>query len=635
MKVKIGILSHSKQFIDLALELSQEIEDTEIFVKKTTFKNAQKDAMEMEDKGVEIILARGRPVKDIKKVANIPVVDCLLTMLDLTRNLKGIEPNTECFISGHMFFKPTFSEICREIESLMNLKLNIFYYQSGEDLQNILLKAKNDNKIDLVLGGYIVAESRKIGLKSKELLFSKQTLLEIIHNARGIVLENRKIKKETKWVKSVIDFTKQGVIAVDNKGDISNLNNKAQRLLSPNGSDLLDRSIFQYTPQLKKAIESKQPFQENIIQINNQDVVLDFKPLYMQKEYIGGLISLENAHNIRNLEHKIRKAQADKGLIAKSSLDNILGSSPLIKRTIKTARTFAKTDFSILISGETGTGKELFAQGIHLDSSRSEGPFVAINCAALPQSLLESELFGYEEGAFSGAKKGGKIGLFELAHNGTILLDETNSIDLAIQSRLLRAIEEKEILRVGGDKIIPIDVRIIAATNEDLKKCVNDGTFRKDLYYRINELNITIPPLRKRKEDIPELVSYFLKTYGAKYNTNNSKTEVYINDNIKKNFSDYHWPGNIRELGNLVKRFAVLQETIQESGHLQTFFLEDYLYENKEESDVISVKPGTLAEMEKEIISTMLEKYDFNKSLLANKLNISRSTLWRTLKDID
>jgi len=616
--------------------ISKEIDDAEILVKQTSFVNAQQDAIEMESQGVEILLARGRPVKDIRKISTLPIVNCRLTMLDLTRNLKNFKPNTKCLISGHMFFKPTFSEICKEIELLMDLKLDIFYYQNGEDLQSILRKAKEDNRADIVLGGYIVAESRKIGLTSKELLFSKQTLLEIIHSSKNIVLENRKIKKETKWVKSVINFTKQGVVAVDSSGFVTNLNNKAKELIDSNNS-LIGESIFPYIPFLKRAIENKTALQDNIVKVDNHDIVLDFKPLHLQEEYIGGLISLENAHNIQKLEHKIRKAHSNKGLIAKSSLSNIIGTSPLIKRTIKAAETFAKNDFSILISGETGTGKELFAQGIHLESPRSKGPFVAINCAALPQDLLESELFGYEEGAFSGAKKGGKIGLFELAHDGTIFLDETNSIELKTQARLLRAIEEKEILRIGGDRIIPIDVRIIAATNENLNKCVNTGSFRKDLYYRINELNLVIPPLRKRKEDIPELIDYFLKIYQPSYKTVNSNTRRYINETVNKYFSEYRWPGNIRELGNLIKRMVVLSGSIQELEQMKTFFLEDYFSnDNKNESaELISIKPGTLAEMQKDIILSMLETYDNNKSMLATKLKISRSTLWRTLKDLN
>jgi transcriptional regulator with PAS, ATPase and Fis domain len=633
LDIKIGILSQSQQFIDLALELSKEVYDTEIFVEKTTIKSAQQDAMMMESRGVDIILARGEPAKEIEKVAKVPVVKCRLSMLDLTRNLKGIDPNLKCLISGHMFFTPTFKEICLEIERIMDIRLDIFYYHSLEDLREILNKAK-ENNVDIVLGGYIiVAAARRIGLKSKELLFDKQTVLEIIHSARKIVEENRKIEKESKWLKSVIDFTKQGIIAIDNKGTISNLNKKAQYLLGLTDSNLSNESIVKHLPDLKLPIEKGQSSKENIVQIHKQKIVLDFNPLYIQNEYIGGLISLENVHNIQNLEHKIRKTLADRGLVAKFKLDNIIGSSEIIKRTIKIAETFAKTDFNILISGETGTGKELFAQGIHLTSLRYRGPFVAINCAALPKTLLESELFGYEEGAFSGARKGGKLGLFELAHHGTIFLDEINSIPLAIQSRLLRAIEEKEILRVGGDKIIPIDVRIIAATNEDLNKSIADGEFRKDLYYRINELNLTIPPLRKRKGDIPELVHLFLKDYESKYKAINTKTENHINEIIKNHFFAYHWPGNVRELSNLVKRCVVLLETIEDPGQLQAYFSEDNFSDIKKSDEVITVKQGTLAEMEEELVKVMISKFGYNKSELANKLNISRSTLWRILKD--
>lgn len=635
MTVKIAILSHSDQFTDLALELSGEVEDTEILVQKTTSEKAQQDAIKMESEGVEAILARGEPAEAIKKIAKVPLINCRLTMLDLTRNLRDIGRNKQCLISGHMFFYPTFKEICREIEKLLNLKLHIFYYDSVEDLQEILNDVKQEKvAVDIVLGGHIVyAESRAIGVNSKELLFSKQTMLEIIHSARKVVKERRKIEEESKWVKSVIDFTKQGIVAIDSNGNINNLNKKAQLLLNPNNKSeqFISEPILKYLPDLKLIVKKGVSSQENIIQSSNQKIILDYQPLHIQDEYIGALISLENIHNIQKLEHKIRKTLSDKGLVAKSTLKNIIGSSTLIRRTIREAETFAKTDFNILISGETGTGKELFAQGIHLCSSLCRGPFVAINCAALPNNLLESELFGYEEGAFSGARKGGKIGLFELAHHGTIFLDEINSIDLAIQARLLRAIEEKEIMRIGGDRIVPIDVRVIAATNIELN--VADGELRRDLYYRINELNLTTPPLRIRKEDIPELVHYFIEEYETKYKTVEGSTEFFINELINSNLSDYHWPGNVRELSNLVKRCIVLLDTLEKPEQLQKYFSEQNFCEGQKSVDLISVKQSNLAEMEKELINNMYQKYGYNKSELANILNISRSTLWRILKN--
>ncbi len=632
MNVKIGILSHSEHFLSLATELSRELNEVEILVQKTTSEEAQKNTQHIESKGVEAILTRGEfSAETIKKVSKVPVVKCRFSMLDLTKNLEGINPNIDCLISGQMFFPATFDEICKEIEKIMGIKLRIFYYQNIEEMKQILKKAKTD-KIDTVLGGYIInQEAKKIGQKSKELLFSKQTLQEYVHHAKKIVLENRKIKKESKWLKSAIEFNRQGIIAIDNKDNISDLNKQAQVLLSSTEDKLLNKSIYQYLPLLKPLIQKREPSQDNITQIQKQKIVFDFMPLYLQNEYIGAFISLEQAGNIQKLEQKIRKTMTDKGLAAKFTLEDVIGSSSLIRRTIKMAETFAKTEFNILISGETGTGKELFAQGVHLKSSRCNGPFVAINCAAVPQSLLESELFGYEDGAFTGAKKGGKLGLFELAHGGTIFLDEILEMPLNLQARLLRVLEEKEILRVGGDKIIPIDIRIITATNEILDNFVTNGGFRKDLYYRINELNLTIPPLKNRKEDIPELVRYFLKNYETTPKSIDPHTEDCIMDIIKNSFSDHHWPGNVRELSNLIKRCMALLETVDQPGELQTYFTANDSSETIKDVEVISVKKGTLAEMEKELISNMFKNNSYNKSELAKKLNISRSTLWRIL----
>jgi propionate catabolism operon transcriptional regulator len=291
---------------------------------------------------------------------------------------------------------------------------------------------------------------------------------------------------------------------------------------------------------------------------------------------------------------------------------------------VEQAKKYSLADSSILIYGESGTGKELFAQSIHMASRRSQHPFVAVNCAALPESLIDSELFGYEEGSFTGAKKGGKTGLFELAHQGTIFLDEISELPLHLQSRLLRVLQEKEIVRIGGDQLIPIDVRIITASNKDLAECVRQGTFREDLYYRISVLQLRVPPLRQRKEDIPLLFRHFIR--------HREDLMRLITDADLAPLMQYHWPGNIRELENVAERFLVLcqgksldRETIRNilqnacGVELKTKFQE---------------KEWKLASLpdEWERIQLALQETGGNKEKAAKLLGISRSTLWRKLK---
>ncbi len=289
----------------------------------------------------------------------------------------------------------------------------------------------------------------------------------------------------------------------------------------------------------------------------------------------------------------------------------------------------------MLILGETGTGKELFAQSIHNESLRADKPFVAVNCAALPENLLESELFGYVEGAFTGARKGGKIGLFELAHSGTIFLDEISEMSPNLQARFLRVLQEKEVVRLGDDRIIPIDVRVIAATNRDLYKQVEEGNFREDLFYRLCVLRLDIPPLRQRKDDLYELVSYFLY---EKSKSLNRKIKGISNESIAK-IVLYDWPGNVRQLENFLERCVVLCagdvidiDVIDEAIiGIPTYINET---ENKEK-EVQSVNKGVLRHIENEMIKNVLEETNGNKSLAAEKLGISVTTLWRRLKNIE
>lgn len=256
------------------------------------------------------------------------------------------------------------------------------------------------------------------------------------------------------------------------------------------------------------------------------------------------IIILKDAESIHNIDIHIRKSLANKGYIAKYHFEDMVYQGPAMKKTIEIAKKIAKLNVTTLLQGDTGTGKELMAHAIHNNSSRSNSPFLAINCAAISESLLESELFGYEEGAFTGAKKGGKKGLFELAHNGTLFLDEISCISTQMQVKLLRVLQEREIMRIGGSTLIPINVRIIASTNENLQELIAKGIFRKDLYYRINNFTVTIPPLKERKEDIPFIVKSIMK---------NLKSKKAIEHELMNFLLKYEWPGNIRELKNCIE----------------------------------------------------------------------------------
>ncbi len=344
---------------------------------------------------------------------------------------------------------------------------------------------------------------------------------------------------------SVINESHTALIVTNEEYTMLFSNNKAKALF-----DIKDSSPLPMSDVVGIDIFSK--IQREIMpkdgtMLNGIQYFIEKTPIMLLDEVMGYYIVFQNEKDLRDIEITAKKLFEKKGLYAKYNFSDIIHVSPAMKECIKTARTVSLTDHTVLITGESGTGKELLAQSIHNYSQRNKMPFVAINCAALPESLLESELFGYESGSFTGAKKSGKLGLFEQANGGTILLDEIGDISPHLQSRLLRVLQERQIMRIGSDRMINIDTRIIAATNRDLVSEVDKGNFRRDLYYRLNVITLRIEPLRNRREDILPLISNFL---GPKYNQ--------ISDSDKKLLSSYNWPGNVRELENAAIHYNTL-----------------------------------------------------------------------------
>ncbi|MEW6230672.1 MAG: sigma 54-interacting transcriptional regulator, partial [Bacillota bacterium] len=311
----------------------------------------------------------------------------------------------------------------------------------------------------------------------------------------------------------ISDFAPIWIVGTDAVGVVTLANPMACEMFGATSRGIMGKPIEKALPglDLTGASPCERP---QIIQSGGKELVVAVRPISPDSAVTGFVLTIHEARDVTQVETQLRSRRARVDFAAHRTLDEILGTSSLIRRVRNKAASFAKTDSTVLITGETGTGKELLAQGIHNASSRARRPFVSINCAALPETLLESELFGYEEGTFTGGRRGGKEGLLELAHTGTIFLDEIGDLSPSAQAKLLRVLEEREALRVGGRELIPVDVRVIAATNKDLAREVREGRFRSDLYYRISVLRLEVPPLRERPEDIPELFGRFLKEHG-------------------------------------------------------------------------------------------------------------------------
>lgn len=376
--------------------------------------------------------------------------------------------------------------------------------------------------------------------------------------------------------------------------------------------------------------------------VNGHHAIIHRIPLKIDDEIIGA-ISIMSMKDVREMQSLLNKYDLlkdrlkyyDKELrrlrTAKYTFKNIIGVSNRVVTNRKLAENYSKGNSSVLITGETGTGKELFAHAVHLASPRRDGPFIRVNCAAIPADLLESELFGYEEGAFTGAKKGTRVGKFELANHGTIFLDEISSLSMSMQPKLLTVLQNYEIERIGGNRVIKLDFRVISATNKNLKQMIKKGTFRNDLYYRLSVLNLKLGSLRNKKEDISPLAQHFLESFNKEYDFNISE----IDPTVMNIFSNWDWPGNIRELRNVMERAVQMSN----KKCIQVNDLPDYLVaswklnplQSSTENQINVIKTSKDG-IERKLIESMLVSNNWNKSRAAKKLGISRSHLYALIK---
>lgn len=359
----------------------------------------------------------------------------------------------------------------------------------------------------------------------------------------------------------ILELMKNGIIITDVSGVIMSLNTKAKDILKKRTSVLENYNISNVIPELDniKSMRFISKKEEKIINVNGKNIIISYIPIFNYNIVTGFVITLDDFAAIEDKQNDYRTKINFSKHKAIYNFDDIKGDSSVINKVKETAKTMAGSNSSIMIFGESGTGKEIFAQSIHNASPRKHNNFVAVNCAAIPENLLESEMFGYEEGAFTGAKKEGKIGLFQIAHNGTLFLDEIAEMSLLMQTKLLRVIEEMQIIKIGSNKITTVDVRIITATNKNLRKLVNDGKFREDLYYRLNVLPLTIPNLRERKEDIMLLANHFIQSLGK---------NISFHPEAERLIKLHDWRGNIRELRNVMEYLVVLDKSIIEKYDL-------------------------------------------------------------------
>lgn len=452
---------------------------------------------------------------------------------------------------------------------------------------------------------------------------------------------NQELKEKIELYKTIIDITYNWIVVVNIDGEITMINNPYCSFLGIKKEDAIGKHVTEIIPNTRMHIVAKSGKREigDVQKIKGNQMIADRIPIFVEGKLVGAvgtvvfkdiaeLDSYVKKVTVMEKELEFYKDELKKALGSKYTFENIIGESDAINQAKKLAKKVSKTRSSILILGESGTGKELFAHSIHNESPRSNYPLIKINCASIPKDLLESELFGYEEGAFTGAKKGGKPGKFEMANNSTIFLDEIGELPMNMQAKLLRAIQEREIERIGGTKSTTLDVRIIAATNRDLEKMVKNGEFREDLYYRLNVIKVTIPSLRERKEDISMLAKYLLR----KVSDDMGRFVTEITPKAMELLEEYDWPGNIRELENTIERAINLvdKEARIKVSHLP-YYIQSLNNNNADTFYNINLKK-LVSELEITEIKKAISISKGNKFHAAKMLGISRTSLYEKMQ---
>jgi PAS domain S-box-containing protein len=493
------------------------------------------------------------------------------------------------------------------------------------------------------LGQEVILTNRSPIYKKNEVI-GAVAIFQNITELTAVITELEDVKKLKSTLESILETLEEGIVVVDKQGIITKMNRAYGNFLGLDPQKVVGKQVVDVIPNTRMHLVAQNGKAEfaKFQQINNNVCVVTRLPISKDGETIGavGNVLFEDVKDVKILASKLNKLQSElefykeeysRVFVGKYTFENIIGNNEKMVWLKNIALKAAKGNSTVLILGESGTGKELFAHSIHNASGRQQGPFIKVNCAALPETLLEAELFGYEEGAFTGARKGGKPGKFELANNGTILLDEIGELPIAMQVKLLRVLQERELERVGGTTTIKLNIRVIAATNRDLEKMIEQNHFRQDLYYRLNVFTLNIPPLRERLDDIPALCEILLK----KINRQVEHWVEEISPEALNLLMKYHWPGNVRELENVLERTINLidDETVILPEHLPPIL-------KKTNSAALNIEDSSAAfdlelivnKAEKQAIKRALDASGGNKTKAAKILGVHRSAFYQKMR---
>lgn len=581
--------------------------------------------------GAKVIIARGGTYELIKSELDVPVVEVKVTAFDLIDAFKAVRQAAGSNLIGVIGFRNVIAgaEIIAEV---MGLRTVCFEITNRSDIAADVERLIRQGVNVFVGDGNVEGAAARHNCRSVLVHSGTQAMQHAIQQANGILYASRQEKEKAQQFATIIDFVHDGIIAIDTFGYITVFNSASEKITGFTKQEAVGRMITEIIPEigLLNILKTVHPEIGDIQRLDDQLVVATNRvPVVVDGEVKGAVATYQDITEVQKLEQKIRIKLAENGFVAQYSFSDIVHKSSVVSECINTAKKFAGYDASVLIFGPSGVGKEIFVQGIHNSSKRKNLPFVAINCAAIPETLIESELFGYVEGSFTGATKKGKAGLFEMAHGGTIFLDEISELPILLQGRLLRVLQEKQVMRIGDNKLIPVDVRIICATNRDLHRLVRQNQFREDLYFRIAILNLYIPPLNERVEDIEVLSTHFVEDFCCRYR----KGRMTFSKDAIEYLRAYDYEGNVRELQGMIERAVVICEGRTIGVNDLALMLRPYTRRFADESLPSFVEGQTLRDLEDSYIARVYEKTNGSIKESSAILGIDRSTLSRRIKE--
>ncbi|TAL88889.1 MAG: propionate catabolism operon regulatory protein PrpR, partial [Rhodanobacter sp.] len=498
-------------------------------------------------KRIDVLVAAGSNGAYLRQHMDLPVVLVKVGGFDVMRALgraRAMSRRIALVTHGAI------SAEVQQFNDLFNLDIEQRSYRSEQEARDCVGELRASG-IQVVVAPGLVADLAEEAGMTGVFLYSQEAVRDALDDAVEIARASRIEATKRERLNTIIGQLRDGVVAVDMHERIEALNPAMERLLGAPRSQLLGQRLGDMAPalSLERTLRSAQEDLDEVQPFRQHMLVTSRIPIIEHGVQTGAVLTCQDSVAIQRVDRHLRTRRKSPATKARYRLRDIIGSSATIQRAKTRAAQFARSDATVLIVGESGTGKELFAQGIHSHSRRVAQPFIVVNCAAFSESLLESELFGYEDGAFTGARKGGKVGLFEAAHTGSIFLDEVGEMPVSLQTRLLRVLQEREILRIGATEPTPIDVRVIAATHRSLPERIADGEFRRDLYYRLNILRLELPCLRERREDLPALAGYLLEKIATRQRISTRHAEPVVGELLRR-ATTYEWPGNVRELEN-------------------------------------------------------------------------------------